>query len=299
MRLDLPDVGILLVWHDAGARGQLVRELDEAEVRTHILAAVGGELVERQRHGAQGRGHGALRAPALHLGGHAVVDRRGEAQQVRGQLAVQREGVAVAGGGAERIAVHHLVGPAQQVHVVHERLGIGAEPQAEGRGHRHLRVRVAGQQHLLVAVAEALQGTEQGQDLSAHGAQLVAQEELDVHEDLVVAGPPGVDLLAHLSELAREEQLHLGVDVLHVVLQHEVAGLDARGDALERGAQRRQLVGRQQADALQHPDVRQGALHVVAGQGEVEHAVVADRETLDGFRGGSPFIPKSSHIVSQ
>ena len=45
---DLPDVRILLVRHDAGSGGEFVRELDEPVIRTHVHAAVGRKLVERQ-----------------------------------------------------------------------------------------------------------------------------------------------------------------------------------------------------------------------------------------------------------
>jgi len=89
------------------------------------------------------------------------------------------------------------------------------------------------------------------------------------------------------------------MDVLDIRLQYEVAGLDALGDAAQGGVQRRPLVGGEQADLLQHLDVRPGALHVVAGEAQVEHAVVADRETIHFLRCGSTFIPKCCHRTSQ
>ena len=137
------------------------------------------------------------------------------------------------------------------------------------------------------------------QDFLPDGLELVTQEELDIHEDLVVAGPSGVDLLAHLAELPGQQQLHLGMDVLDIVFEDEGAGLDAVGDAPERRGQRRELVRAQQADMLQHLDVRQRALHVIAGEPAVQDPVVADRETVYCLRCGSTFIPKSSHTESQ
>ena len=148
-------------------------------------------------------------------------------------------------------------------------------------------------------LAEGLERAEDGQHLVAQRAELVAQEELEVHEHLVVAGTAGVDLLADLAQLAGEQEFDLGVDVLDVGLEREVAGLDALRDAGQGGVQHGQLVRRQQADAFQHLDVRPGALHVVARQPEVQHAVVADREAVDGLGRRSAFIPKSCHINSQ
>ena len=51
---DLPYVGILLVRHDAGTCRELIRESDEAVVRTHVHAAVGSKLVECQRYCSHG-----------------------------------------------------------------------------------------------------------------------------------------------------------------------------------------------------------------------------------------------------
>ena len=296
---DLPHVGVLLVRHDAGARGQLVREVDEAEVGAHVHAAVGSEFIERQRNAAYRGSDGTLGAAPLHLCGDAVVDGGVEAQKISRHLPVQGEGIAVARRRAERIAVDDPVGSAEGVHVVHQRLGIGAEPEAEGRRHGHLRVRVAGQQRLLVLFTQHLEIAEQGEHLAADRLQLVPQEELQVHEHLVVARASGVDLLAHFTQLAGEQQLHLRMDVLDVVFQGEIPGCDALGDASEGGVQRGVFLRAEQPDLLKHLDVRAGALHVVACQPEVEHPVVADRETIDGLCRRSSFIPKRCHRRSQ
>ena len=67
-----------------------------------------------------------------------VVVQVGEPQQPRGHRPIQRERRAVAGRRPQRILIGHVVGGRQQSHIVHQRLGIGAEPQPERRGHRHL-----------------------------------------------------------------------------------------------------------------------------------------------------------------
>ncbi len=50
----LPYVRVLLMWHDAGACGKLIREFYETIIRTHIHAAVCREFVERERYGSHG-----------------------------------------------------------------------------------------------------------------------------------------------------------------------------------------------------------------------------------------------------
>ena len=135
---DLEDVGILLVGHDARSGGQLVGERHEAEVLAHVEADVHGEAPQRGGHGGHGRGGGAFALAAAHLRRHDVVVQVGEPQQPRGHRPIQRERRAVAGRRPQRILIGHVVGGRQQSHVVHQRLGIGAEPQPERRGHRHL-----------------------------------------------------------------------------------------------------------------------------------------------------------------
>ena len=70
----------------------------------------------------------ALGLAARHLCGHDIVVERLEAEQTCGHFAVEREGGAVAGGGAERVLVGYIVGRDEHLHVVAEAFGIGSEP---------------------------------------------------------------------------------------------------------------------------------------------------------------------------
>ena len=74
--------------------------------------------------------------------------------------------------------------------------------------------------------------------------------------------------------------LHLGVDVLDAVLDLESAGLDVVGDMAQFLGEHGQLLRREQSDALEHGDVGDGALDVVASQLEVELAVASYGEVL-------------------
>ena len=154
---------------------------------------------------------------------------------------------------------------------------------------------VARQQHLLELLALALEQAEQGQHLVPEAAQLIPQVEFDVDQDLVVAAAPGMNLLAEVAELAGEEEFYLGVNVFHIILQHKGARRDAGGDFVQSAQQGLQLVGAEQADALQHRNVGLRALHIVGCEPQVEDAVVADREVLHLFGGGGAFIPKCCH----
>ena len=89
-----------------------------------------------------------------------------------------------------------------------------------------------------------------------------------------------MDLLAHISEFAGEQHLHLRVDILHIVLNHELATICQLVDVLQLRQQLRQLVFLQQSDALQHGDMRHRAQHVVLGQIKVHLTVTTDGETL-------------------
>ena len=113
-----------------------------------------------------------------------------------------------------------------------------------------------------------------------HVHQLVAGEELEVYQHLVVARAARVYLLAHVAELAGEHQLHLRVYVFHAVFDDKPALVGHVVDVLEFGGKRHELVVGEQTYRLQHGDVGHRAQHVVLGEIEVELAVAAHGEAL-------------------
>ena len=151
---------------------------------------------------------------------------------------------------------------------------------------------VARHQHLLVAFAELLEPVEERLHVVGRLPQLVAQEELQVDQHLIVARAARVDLLAHVAQSAGEQQLDLRVDVLGVRLDFESAGRDLAGDRLQSGRQRRQFVAGQQPDLLEHGDVRQRSFDIVAGQPQVQFAVAAHGVGLDRTVGFETLIPE-------
>ena len=142
-----------------------------------------------------------------------------------------------------------------------------------------------------MAFAQVLELREQHAHLLPQLQQLVLQEELDVHEHLVVAGAPGVDLLAGVAQRAGQEQLDLGVDVLDILLQAEAAVLDGREDLLQLRGEALPFGAFQQPDAFQHPDVGQGSLDIVFRKLQVQDAVAADGECFDHAGRVGSFIP--------
>ena len=140
---------------------------------------------------------------------------------------------------------------------------------------------IARHEHLLVLLRLLYQFVEERLHLVGDVHQLVAREELQVDQHLVVARAAGVNLLSHVAEAARQQHLHLRVDVLDVVLDGELAALAQLVDVLQLGEQHGQLVFAYQSDALKHRDVGHRAQYVVLRQIEVHLAVAAHGEPVN------------------
>ncbi len=151
---------------------------------------------------------------------------------------------------------------------------------------------VAGQQHVAVAFAlrhERVEETAHG----LHGAlQPFAGEELEIQQHLVVARTAAMYLLAHIAQAAGEEEFHLRMHVLHVILYNKCTFLGFAVDALQLGQQRRQFVLPQQPHRGQHGDVSHGAEHIVLGEMQVHLAVKPHGEPLDALIDLRVFFPK-------
>ena len=189
--------------------------MDEAEVLTVEETRIESQLSQCPRYRSQGEGHVALSLAPTHLCVHHIVVHRVEAQEVGGQLTVEREAAAIAGGRAQGVAVGHPVGGLHEEHVVGQTLGISSEPQSERRGHGHLQMGVARHEHVLELLALGDELVEEILDERGRGVETVTDEELQVEQHLVVAAAARVNLLAHVTEFTCEQQLHLRVDILH------------------------------------------------------------------------------------
>ena len=215
------DVGVLLVWHDAGAGGAFLRELDEAEVLAIEETGVEGQFAHCPRYAGQGEADVAFRLAASHLCIDHVVVEGIEAEQLGCHGAVQGERRAVACRRAEGVAVGDAVGSLQHDEVIDEAFRVGTQPEAEAAGHGYLQVGVAGHEDVLVALALPLQFGEECLHVLGHEAQLLADEEFQIDQHLVVAAASGVYLLAHVAEPTGEQQFDLRVHVFYVVLDDE------------------------------------------------------------------------------
>ena len=115
---------------------------------------------------------------------------------------------------------------------------------------------VAGHEHVLVAFRLGDEFVEEAFHQGGNLPDLVADEEFEIHQHLVVAAAPGVDFLAYVAKLACEQHFHLRMHVLHTLLNHKLALFSLAVDGFQLLEEELQLVGREQVDGLQHGDVR-------------------------------------------
>ena len=147
-------------------------------------------------------------------------------------------------------------------------------------------------QHLPVSFAQLLQPVEEGLRIVCNLPQLVAQKEFQIDQHLIVPRAARVDLFSGVAQPAGKHQLDLRVDILRVGFDFEASGLDLGGNLLQSGRQRTELLGGQQADFFEHGDMGQRPLDVVAGELQVQIAVVADGILFDHLVGFETLVPK-------
>ena len=168
----------------------------------------------------------------------------------------------------------------QILHVIHESFSVGTKPQAERTGHCHLQMRVAWHEHVLVPFRLRDEFVEEVLHQSCNLLDLVADEQLQIHQHLVVAASARMNLLADVAEFAGQQHLHLRVDVLHSFLNHKFAPLRLLIDGLQFPQEHLQFVCRQQVNRLQHRDVCHRPQYIIFSQIEVHLAVSAHGELL-------------------
>ena len=276
----LEDIRVLLVGHDARTGGTLLGEFYEGEVLGVEQTGIEGQFCQGAGDGGDGEAHVTLHLAAPHLSIYHIVVHRVETQELGGHRAVEGEGRAIAGSGAQRVAVGHLIGGLQEQHVVGEALGIGPEPESEAGGHGDLKVGIAWHEHILILVALLDQLVEE--DLYAVGnfLQLMTGEELQVNQHLIVARTTRVDLLSHIAQTAGEDHLHLRVDILDTLFYHKLATLCREIDVFQLSEQLGELIMLQKSDGFEHGDMCHRTQHIVFRQIEVHLTVSSDGETL-------------------
>ena len=151
---------------------------------------------------------------------------------------------------------------------------------------------VAGHQDAFVSLALLLQLGEETLDVLCHEVQLLAYEQLEVNQHLVVATAAGVYLLAHVAQPTGQHQFDLRVYVFYAVLNREASLAYLREDVPQLSQQGLQFVLLEKPDALEHGDVRHRAKHVGLSQIHVHLAVASDGEALYLRRRLISFVPQ-------
>ena len=140
---------------------------------------------------------------------------------------------------------------------------------------------VSWHEHVLVLVALLYELVEENLHLLGDILQLVACEQLQIDEHLVVARASAVYLLAHVAQFLGEHSLYLRVNVFHAVVDDKLSAFADAVDVFQFGEQRRELFLLEQSDAFEHGDVSHGAEYVVFGEIEVHLAVASYGEAFD------------------
>ena len=172
---------------------------------------------------------------------HAVGAGRGEPEVARERLAVDREGGAREGGGAER---HHVdararVAEPPAIALEHEDVG----EQVVGQQHRlgPLQVRVARHRRLAVPLGLRDERALHLDEARVHVVEDLSEIQALIQRDLVVAGAAGVELAAHRPHDLDEAPLHVHVDVLELAPERERAALQLPANPVEPRQQALQL----------------------------------------------------------
>ena len=158
-------------------------------------------------------------------------------------------------------------------------------------------MRVAWHQHILVAITLLYQFVEKLFGKLGNLTYLVADEEFQVHQHLVIPRASAMDFLAHIAQLASEHQFHLRMHVLHTFLNDEFASFSLLIDVFQFLQQHLQFIRREEVDRLKHGDVRHTAQHIILGKIEVHLSVFADGELLNLIRHANLLGPDIFYFI--
>ena len=139
----------------------------------------------------------------------------------------------------------------------------------EINGLRALQMRVAGNEHVGIFLAERDEGALQIGNFAEQQNDFIAQPEPHVERDLVVARAGGVQFRAGGNALG-QFGLDVHVDVFELGLPLEFAGGDFLADLIQAFGDGAQFILFQHADFLEHRRVGDGAGDVVPPQAPVE-----------------------------
>ena len=262
-------VGVLLLRHDRRARGERLVELAEAELRGAPDDDFRAEPREVHR---AGRGGGQVVEDEVAVGGAVdrVVADVGEAEVGGDRLAVDLPVDAGEGAGAER---HHAGAVERELEaedVAGEHPEVGEQVVAEVDRLRALQVRVAGHRPVAVGLCLLQQAAHRRAAELDRPQRVGLDDHRHVGGDLVVARAAGVELAGQGADLLAEQPLDRHVDVLVGLLEGEAVLAHPGPDPLQAGFHPRQLIVVEHADRAQAAGVGARLVDVVDRQLPVE-----------------------------
>ncbi len=262
-------VGVLLLRHDRGARGERLVELAEAELRgapDDDLRAEPREVHRADRGGRQVVEHEvAVRGAVDRVGGDV-----GEPEVVGDGAAVELPVDARQRARAERHHPGAVEGEIEAHRVAGEHPEVGEQVVAEVDRLGALQVGVAGHRPVAVRLGQLEQPRHRRPRQLDRAQRMRLDEHRDVGRHLVVARAPGVQLAGQRADLFAEQPLDRHVDVLVGGLEGEARLADPRPHVLQAGFDPLQLVVVEHAELAQRPRVRLRLVDVVRGQPRVE-----------------------------
>ena len=230
---DAPDLGahqfggvrIALLRHDRGAGGELVRELDEAELGRrpdhHFLGKA------RQMHGADRAGREGLENEiTVRDGVERICGGPVKAQCGRGHVAIDRVGGAGQGRRSERAFIEARARILKPSGIAAEHFDIGQQMMAEGHRLGILQMGEAGQDGFGLLLGAGHQRKLQRSDLAHQRVDIVAHIELEIGGHLVVARAGRVQAPGGIADLFAQPAFDIHMDVFECPRESEVTALD-------------------------------------------------------------------------
>ncbi len=130
----------------------------------------------------------------------------GEAEFARGDGAVEREGCAGDGAGAERAEVHARAGVGEAGEIALDHADVGEEPVGDQDRLGALQVGVGGHDRFAgCRSARSMRASAQCFEAVERGVDGVAHEEAHVGGDLLVAAAAGVELQGEVADVLRQQ----------------------------------------------------------------------------------------------
>ena len=89
-----------------------------------------------------------------------------------------------------------------------------------------------------------------------------------------------MNLLTHITQTTGEDHLHLRVDILNTLFNHELTTFCCLVDFLQCSQQLREFIMLQKSDGFEHGDMGHGTQYIVFCQIEIHLTVASDGEAL-------------------